>query len=47
MFHILGFSNELYPYFLKPNGDFYSATEMFNLLDGQIYMTLPSLRDYA
>ncbi len=45
--HILGFSKELYPYFQKPDGTFYAATEMFKLVDQNVFLALPTVRDIS
>jgi hypothetical protein len=45
--HILGFAKELYPYYLKSDGTFYSATEIFKMVGTQVFMTLPTVREVA
>lgn len=45
--HILGFARELYPYYMKNDGTFYSATEMFKIVDSQVFIALPTVRDVA
>ena len=47
MFHILGFSKELYPFFKKSNGEFYSYREMFYPIGDKVFLTLPTVKQVA